>query len=72
VRRVLYQIDRFGYLDGKQKHEVTPQYPEGNGAIIEKKTWVKPAGSRIFARGSVFAGLAFDSCCAIELFQNRS
>ena len=36
ARRVLYQIDRFGYLDGKQKHEVTPQDLEGNGAIIEK------------------------------------
>ncbi len=34
--RVLYQIDRFGYLDGKQKHEVTPQDTAGNGAIIEK------------------------------------
>jgi beta-glucosidase len=33
---VLYQIDRFGYLDGKQKHEVTPQDTAGNGAIIEK------------------------------------
>jgi beta-glucosidase len=36
ARRVLYQIDRFGYLDGKQKHNVTPQDLEGNGAIIEK------------------------------------
>jgi len=36
ARRVLYEIDRFGYLDGKQKHEVTPQDTEGNGAIIEK------------------------------------
>ncbi len=36
ARRVLYEIDRFGYLDGKQKHEVTPQDFDGNGAIIEK------------------------------------
>ena len=36
ARRVLYEMDRFGYLDGKQKHEVTPQDLEGNGAIIEK------------------------------------
>jgi beta-glucosidase len=36
ARRVLYQIDRFGYLDGKQKHEVTPQDTEANGEIIEK------------------------------------
>ena len=36
ARHVLYEIDRFGYLDGKQKHEVTPQDLEGNGAIIEK------------------------------------
>ncbi len=36
ARRVLYEIDRFGYLDGKQKHNVTAQDLEGNGAIIEK------------------------------------
>jgi beta-glucosidase len=36
ARRVLYEIDRFGYLDGKQKHAVTPQDTEGNGRIIEK------------------------------------
>ena len=36
ARRVLYEIDRFGYLDGKQKHNVTPQDFAGNGAIIEK------------------------------------
>ena len=33
---MLYEIDRFGYLDGKQKHEVTAQDLEGNGRIIEK------------------------------------
>jgi beta-glucosidase len=36
ARRVLYEIARFGYLDGKQKHDVTAQDLEGNGAIIEK------------------------------------
>jgi beta-glucosidase len=36
ARRVLYEIDRFGYLDGKQKHGVTAQDLEGNGKIIEK------------------------------------
>jgi beta-glucosidase len=36
ARRVLYEIVRFGYLDGKQKHDVTPQDLDGNGAIIEK------------------------------------
>jgi beta-glucosidase len=36
ARLVLNQIDRFGFLDGKQKHEVTPQDLEGNGSIIEK------------------------------------
>ena len=36
ARRVLYEIDRFGYLDGKQKHNVTPQDIEANAAIIEK------------------------------------
>jgi beta-glucosidase len=36
ARLVLMQMDRFGYLDGKQKHDVTPQDLEGNGAIIGK------------------------------------
>ncbi|WP_158793252.1 beta-glucosidase [Granulicella sp. L60] len=36
ARRVLYEIDRFGYLDGKQKHTVTPQDVEANAAIIRK------------------------------------
>src|SRR5450755_808025 len=36
ARRVLYEMDRFGYLDGKQKHNVTVQDVEGNGKIIEK------------------------------------
>ena len=36
ARRVLYEIDRFGYLDGKQKHEVTPQDFKANGEVIEK------------------------------------
>ncbi len=36
ARRVLYEMDRFGYLDGKQKHTVTPQDIEANAAVIEK------------------------------------
>ena len=36
ARRVLYEIDRFGYLDGKQKHNITPQDIEANAAVIEK------------------------------------
>lgn len=35
ARRVLYEMDRFGYLDGKQKHEVTPQDIEANAKVIE-------------------------------------
>ncbi len=34
ARRVLYEMDRFGYLDGKQKHNVTPQDIEANAAVI--------------------------------------
>ncbi len=33
---VLYEIERFGYLDGMQKHEVTPQDIDANAKIIEK------------------------------------
>jgi beta-glucosidase len=36
ARRVLYEIDRFGYLDGKQKHNVTAQDVEANAAVIRK------------------------------------
>ncbi len=34
--RVLYEIDKFGYLDGMQKHSVTPQDIDANAKIIEK------------------------------------
>jgi beta-glucosidase len=36
ARRVLYEMDRFGYLDGKQKHTVTPQDIDQNAAVIKK------------------------------------
>ena len=36
AHRVLYEMDRFGYLDGKQKHNVTPQDIEANAKIIEQ------------------------------------
>lgn len=34
--RVLYEIVHFGYMDGMQKHNVTPQPIEENAKIIEK------------------------------------
>ena len=34
--RVLYEIAKFGYLDGLSKHEVTAQSIDANGKIIEK------------------------------------
>ena len=34
--RVLYEIVRFGYLDGQAKHDVTEQSVEANAKIIEK------------------------------------
>ena len=36
ARRVLYEMARFGYLDGRQKHNVTPQDVEQNAAVIRK------------------------------------
>lgn len=33
---LLYEMDKFGYLDGMQKHSVTPQDVEANAKIIEK------------------------------------
>jgi len=34
--RVLYEIVRFGYLDGESKHDITQQSIEANAKIIEK------------------------------------
>ncbi len=34
--RVLYEIVKFGYMDGMQKHSVTPQDVDANAKIIEK------------------------------------
>ncbi|HKF46334.1 MAG TPA: glycoside hydrolase family 3 C-terminal domain-containing protein [Terracidiphilus sp.] len=34
--RVLYEIVHFGYMDGKQQHNVTPQQIDANAKIIEK------------------------------------
>jgi len=34
--RVLYEIIRFGYMDGMQKHSITQQDIDGNAKIIEK------------------------------------
>lgn len=36
ARRVLYEMDRFGYLDGQQKHNITTQDIEQNAAVIRK------------------------------------
>ena len=34
--RVLYETVHFGYMDGLQKHEITPEATEANAKIIEK------------------------------------
>lgn len=34
--RVLYQMDKFGLLDGKSKHDVTPSAVEENARIIQR------------------------------------
>lgn len=36
ARRVLCEMDRFGYLDGKSKHTVTPLAGEVNAKVIER------------------------------------
>lgn len=36
VGRVLYQMDKFGLLDGKSKHDITPSAVEENAKIIQK------------------------------------
>jgi len=37
VGRILYEMDKFGYLDGKYKHDVTP-VPEEADALVVRKT----------------------------------
>jgi beta-glucosidase len=34
--RILYEIVHFGYMDGQQKHSITPQPIDANAKIIEK------------------------------------
>jgi beta-glucosidase len=34
--RVLFEMDKFGYLDGKQKHTITEHATSANAAVIEK------------------------------------
>jgi beta-glucosidase len=34
--RVLLEMDRFGFLDGKEKHSITPPAIEANAKVIEK------------------------------------
>ncbi len=36
ARRVLYEYDRFGYLDGKQKHTITAQDIDANAKVIQQ------------------------------------
>lgn len=36
ARRVLYEMDRFRYLDGKQKHTITAHAIAANAAVIQK------------------------------------
>lgn len=36
AHRVLYEMARFGYLDGRQKHSITPQDIDSNAKVIEQ------------------------------------
>jgi beta-glucosidase len=36
VGRILYEMDRFGFLDGKSKHDVTPIDPTADAAVIQR------------------------------------
>jgi beta-glucosidase len=36
VGRILFEMDKFGLLDGKSKHDVTPVSPEVNAPIVRK------------------------------------
>ncbi len=82
ARRVLYEIDRFGYLDGKQKHNVTPQDFEANAQVIERTgeqaaVLLKNEGGILPLRGGALASLAMigptaGQVAAIGTFGERS
>ncbi|RXH54505.1 beta-glucosidase family protein [Granulicella sibirica] len=80
ARHVLYEIDRFGFLDGKQKHDVTLQDFKANGEIIEKTAedaavLLKNEGGvlPLKARGSIaLIGPTAGQVAAIGTFGERS
>ncbi len=82
ARRVLYEIDRFGYLDGKQKHNVTAQDIEANAAVIERTAeesavLLKNEGGILPLKGDDLRGLAMigptaGQVAAIGTFGERS
>ena len=82
ARRVLYEMDRFGYLDGKQKHNVTPQDFEANAQVIERTgeqaaVLLKNEGGILPLRGGALSSLAMigptaGQVAAIGTFGERS
>ena len=82
ARRVLYEIDRFGYLDGKQKHTVTAQDIEANAEVIERTAeqaavLLKNEGGILPLKGEDLQGLAMigptaGQVAAIGTFGERS
>lgn len=82
ARRVLYEMDRFGYLNGKQKHNVTPQDIEANARVIEQTgeqaaVLLKNQGEALPLRSADLASLAMigptaGQVAAIGTFGERS
>lgn len=82
ARRVLYEMDRFGYLDGKQKHNVTRQDFQANAEVIERTgeqaaVLLKNEGGILPLRGAALSSLAMigptaGQVAAIGTFGERS
>ena len=82
ARRVLYEMDRFGYLDGKQKHTVTRQDFQANAEVIERTgeqaaVLLKNEGGILPLRGAALSSLAMigptaGPVAAIRTFCERS
>ena len=82
ARRVLHEMNRFGYLDGRQKHNVTAEPVEESAKVIERTAeeaavLLKNQGGILPLKGAALASLAMigptaGQVAAIGAFGERS
>ena len=67
ARRVLYEMDRFGYLDGKQKHDVSAHSIDANAAVIQKTA----EDAAVLLKNERALPLAFNGSAIVGLYRTR-